>query len=45
MEKPPAEELAELLSWVAFFEPLSEEERGWLARRLSYSNFEAGETF
>ena len=45
MEKPSAEELAELLSWVEFLEPLSEEEQGWLARRLSCSNLEAGETF
>ncbi len=45
MEKPSAEELAQLLSWVEFLEPLSEEEQGWLARRLSFSNLEAGETF
>ena len=45
MEKTSTEELAELLSWVEFLEPLSEEERGWLARRLFCSNLEAGETF
>jgi CRP/FNR family transcriptional regulator, cyclic AMP receptor protein len=45
MEKPSAEELAQLLSWVEFLEPLSEEEQGWLARRLCCSNLEAGETF
>jgi hypothetical protein len=45
MERPSAEELAELLSWVEFLEPLSEEERDWLAQRLSCSNLEAGETF
>src|SRR3712207_4901786 len=45
MEKPSAEELAELLSWVEFLEPLTEEEQGWLARRLCCSNLEAGECF
>ena len=45
MEKPSAEELAQLLSWVEFLEPLSEEEQGWLARRLSGANLEAGVTF
>jgi hypothetical protein len=45
MENPSAEELTELLSWAEFLEPLSEEEQGSLARRLSCSNLEAGETF
>ncbi len=45
MEKPSAEELAELLSWVEFLEPLSEEEQGWLTGRLTCTPLEANETF
>jgi CRP/FNR family cyclic AMP-dependent transcriptional regulator len=45
MEKPSAKELAELLSWVEFLEPLSEEEQGWLTGRLTCTTLEANETF
>ena len=45
MENPSAEDLRQLLSWVGFLEPLSEEEQGWLARRLSRTDLEAGEHF
>jgi CRP/FNR family transcriptional regulator, cyclic AMP receptor protein len=45
MEKPSAEELERLLAWVPFLEPLSDDERGWLAPRLTFTTLEAGETF
>ena len=44
-ENPSAEERQQLLSWVPFLEPLSEEEQGWLARRLSCTPLELDETF
>ncbi len=45
MESRSPEELERLLGWVAFLEPLSEEERAWLAQRLTFTTLEAGETF
>ena len=45
MESPSTEELERLLAWVPFLEPLSEDERGWLALRLTFTTLEAGETF
>ena len=45
MESPSAEELVRLLAWVPFLEPLSEDERGQLAPRLTFTTLEAGETF
>ncbi len=45
MENPSAEELKGLLAWVAFLEPLSEDERAWLAQRLTFTTLEASETF
>ena len=44
-ENPSAEELQHLLSWAPFLEPLSEDERGQLALRLTFTTLEAGETF
>jgi hypothetical protein len=43
MDHPSAEQLRGFLSWVPFLEPLSEDERGWLAERLSCTGLEAGE--
>ena len=45
MENASAEELVRLLAWVPFLEPLSEEERAWLAPRLTFTTLEASETF
>jgi CRP/FNR family cyclic AMP-dependent transcriptional regulator len=45
MESRSPEELERLLGWVAFLEPLSEDERAWLAQRLTFTTLEAGETF
>ena len=44
-ENPSAEERQQLLSWVPFLEPLSEDEHGWLAQRLSCTMLETDETF
>ena len=44
-ENPSAKELQRFLSWVPFLEPLSEDERAWLALRLTFTTLEAGETF
>ena len=45
MERPSAKELEWLLAWVPFLKPLSEDERGWLAPRLTFTTLEAGDTF
>ena len=45
MESPSPEELERLLAWVPFLEPLSEDERGRLALRLTFATLGAGETF
>lgn len=45
MESPSAQELERLLAWVPFLEPLSEDERGRLALRLTFATHDAGETF
>jgi CRP/FNR family transcriptional regulator, cyclic AMP receptor protein len=45
MESRSPEELERLLAWVPFLEPLSEDERAWLAQRLTFTTLEASETF
>ena len=45
MESPSAEELVRLLAWVPFLEPLSEDERAWLALRLTCTTLEVDEAF
>ncbi len=45
LKLPTTEELVRLLSWVPFLEVLSEDEKEWLVRRLSFMDLEAGETF
>ena len=44
-ENPSPEERQQLLSWVPFLEPLSEDEYGWLAQRLSCTMLETDEIF
>src|SRR3712207_4525201 len=45
MENPSSEELERLLAWEPFLEPLSADEPGWLAQRLTFTTLEVGETF